>query len=725
MGTSMAQRRVAMRKGRSGDLDRHSLRLILAFSLVTGLATVFTLIASSISAGGAASDWTVYHHDLGGSGVDTSGALPSAAIPAWTSAPLDGQVYGEPLVAGNLVYVATENDTVDALAASSGALVWSTHLGTPVPSSALPCGDIRPTVGITSTPVIDEARGEIFVVADEMINGTPSHELVGLNLSTGVVMLNQDIDPPGAYTPALLQRVALTLDAGEVTFGFGGNFGDCSSYHGWVVEVPEAGGPMSTLEIDGAPGASQGAVWMGGAAPIVDGQGNIWVAVGNGSSGGPFDLSDSVLELSASLQLEQIFTPSTRSTDNASDLDLGSSSPVLLANGEVLQAGKSQTAYLLSQAHLGGIGGQQATLNNFCGADVDGGSAVVGSVAYMPCQSGVMAVQTSAAPPALGVLWKTPTGAGGPPIVAGGLIWTISQSGTLFGLNPANGQALEEFTLGAEANHFPTPAAGDGLLLAASSNAVHAFFTASAPVVGMAATADGGGYWLAATDGGVFSFGDAPFHGSMGGQHLNAPIVAIAVTPDGGGYWEVASDGGVFAFGDAGYFGSMGGRPLNKPVVGFAATADGRGYWEVASDGGVFSFGDAQFHGSMGGQPLNKPVVGIAADRASGGYWEVASDGGVFSFGAPFFGSTGNLHLNQPVVAINATPDGNGYRFVASDGGIFDYGDAGYFGSMGGQPLNAPVTGMATTPDDRGYWEVGADGGIFGFGDAGFHGSRG
>ena len=106
--------------------------------------TAFTLNASSASAGAATSDWTVYHHDVGGSGVDTSGALPSAATPAWTSAPLDGQVYGEPLVAGSLVYVTTENDTVDALEASNGALVWSTHLGTPVPSSALPCGDIAP-----------------------------------------------------------------------------------------------------------------------------------------------------------------------------------------------------------------------------------------------------------------------------------------------------------------------------------------------------------------------------------------------------------------------------------------------------------------------------------------------------------------------------------------------------------------------------------------------------
>jgi hypothetical protein len=78
------------------------------------------------------------------------------------------------------------------------------------------------------------------------------------------------------------------------------------------------------------------------------------------------------------------------------------------------------------------------------------------------------------------------------------------------------------------------------------------------------------------------------------------------------GYWEVASDGGIFSFGDATFFGSMGGQTLNKPVVGMAATPDGGGYWEVASDGGIFSFGDATFSGSMGGQTLNKPVVGMA-----------------------------------------------------------------------------------------------------------------
>ena len=117
------------------------------------------------------------------------------------------------------------------------------------------------------------------------------------------------------------------------------------------------------------------------------------------------------------------------------------------------------------------------------------------------------------------------------------------------------------------------------------------------PAVGMAATPDGKGYWEVASDGGIFSFGDATFAGSVGGQRLNAPVVGMAATPDGKGYWEVASDGGIFSFGDATFVGSVGGQRLNAPVVGMAATPDGKGYWEVASDGGIFSFGDATFVG--------------------------------------------------------------------------------------------------------------------------------
>jgi hypothetical protein len=152
--------------------------------------------------------------------------------------------------------------------------------------------------------------------------------------------------------------------------------------------------------------------------------------------------------------------------------------------------------------------------------------------------------------------------------------------------------------------------------------------------------------------------------------------VGIAATPSGGGYWLVGSDGGIFSFGDAKFFGSMGGQPLNKPIVGIASTAGsvnpssgsivGDGYWLVASDGGVFNFGNAGFMGSMGGQPLNKPIVSIIPgpyalnfsnfSLQATGYWLVASDGGVFSFGnSNFFGSLGSLHLVSPVSGAAST----------------------------------------------------------------------
>ena len=88
----------------------------------------------------------------------------------------------------------------------------------------------------------------------------------------------------------------------------------------------------------------------------------------------------------------------------------------------------------------------------------------------------------------------------------------------------------------------------------------------------------------------MFSFGDAQFHGSTGSLRLNKPVVGMAVTPDGGGYWLVASDGGIFAYGDAGFYGSTGSLRLNKPVIGMVPTHDGKGYWLVASDGGIFAY---------------------------------------------------------------------------------------------------------------------------------------
>ncbi len=234
------------------------------------------------------------------------------------------------------------------------------------------------------------------------------------------------------------------------------------------------------------------------------------------------------------------------------------------------------------------------------------------------------------------------------------------------------------------------------------------------------------GYWEVASDGGIFSFGNAGFYGSTGAIHLNQPIVGMASTPDHRGYWLVASDGGIFAFGDAKFYGSTGAIHLNQPIVGMAPTPDGRGYWLVASDGGIFSFGDAGFFGSTGGFPLNRPIVSMTPTPNGRGYWLVASDGGIFTFGnAGFFGSTGGVPLSAPIVGMAKNPDGGGYWLVASDGGVFAFGDSGKYGSLSGYPLNRPIVSVTATPNGGGYWLVASDGGVFSFGDAGFMGSTG
>jgi outer membrane protein assembly factor BamB len=458
---------------------------LLALAAVAWGADPVPAAASTGSQPAGSVSWTTYHDTPAGTGVNGQVGRVDTSTRAWVSPSLDGQLYGEPLVYGDRVYVATENDTVDALSAGNGAVVWSMHLGTPVPAHSLPCGDISPTVGITGTPVIDTARSEIFAVADLYIDGKPAHTLFGLSLASGKVELREDVDPPDVNTAALLQRTGLALDDGQVVLGMGGNDGDCASYRGRVIAVPEAGGTPRIFTVDAASDESQGAVWMGGAAPVIDSKGDIWVSTGNGSvysSEDAYDDSDGVLELSSSLRLLQYFAPSNWPENNAADLDM-STAPMLLPSGQVVLAGKSRIVYLLDGEHLGGIGGQEATLaghmrpggvGSVCANDIDGGAATSGMTVYLPCTSGIVAVRAVRSPPALHVLWSSEIG-GGPPIIAGGLVWTIGQNGILYGLDPATGKVRQQVTVGVPANHFPTPSVGDGLLLATCAANVAAF----------------------------------------------------------------------------------------------------------------------------------------------------------------------------------------------------------------------------------------------------------
>jgi outer membrane protein assembly factor BamB len=434
---------------------------------------------------GFGSHWSTYHGNAEATGVHAAHTdlLPSKS--AWTSPVLDGQIYGEPLVADGRVVAATENDTVYVLAADSGMVLWSRHLATPVPSGDLPCGDISPEVGITGTPVIDVTRHEIFVDADTLISGPAasrgveaSHRLFGLDLFTGKIELDQHAMPnAGEDQLAQLQRPGLALDHGHVVIAYGQNAGDCPGpngpAHGFVVSIPETGGHLRYFQI--GRGQDRGAVWMGGSSPVIDPHGNVYVASADGydlGAGQKYDDSDAVLELSPSMQLESIFYPSDWQTLSADDLDLGTGDPALV-DGFVFQIGKTDIAYLLRQGNLGGEEGEVASLS-MCDGNPDGGHAVEGSVVYVPCPNGVTAVQVSTTAPYLKQLWTANDGVGGGPIVADGLVWTIGGN-AVHALNPANGNEVLSIPFGGYANHFPTPSVGDGLLLLPGTDQVFAF----------------------------------------------------------------------------------------------------------------------------------------------------------------------------------------------------------------------------------------------------------
>jgi DNA-binding beta-propeller fold protein YncE len=238
------------------------------------------------------------------------------------------------------------------------------------------------------------------------------------------------------------------------------------------------------------------------------------------------------------------------------------------------------------------------------------------------------------------------------------------------------------------------------------------------------------GYWLVGSDGGIFTFGSAQFHGSTGNLRLQRPVVGISPTASKAGYWLVASDGGVFAFGDAGYFGSIPGaglhpagsglpHSLNAPIVGMVPSSDGGGYFMVASDGGVFAFGDARFEGSCPGiGGCSGAAVAVVPDASGNGYWLITQSGSVYAFGdAPFYGAPGGQ--GSPVTSAVRTADGHGYWVLLANGTVNAYGDAvargGPVGSVGG--LN-PASAIFSDATGGGYWVASGQGAVFSYGDA-------
>jgi outer membrane protein assembly factor BamB len=389
-----------------------------------------------------------------------SGPALGRAQRLW-STPVAGAVYAEPLIVGGRVIVATEDDLVYALDAATGRRLWETRVGTPVSGASLPCGNIDPS-GITGTPVADPRSGLVFVVA---YRSGFRHVLVALSAATGAVRFERPIDPPGGDYTTEQQRAALALSHSRVYISYGGLFGDCGNYHGWVVGASEsaASGALITYKV---PSANQGAIWAP-SGPAVDGAGNLYVATGNGSSSA-FDYGNAVIRLTPTLQATSFFAPTDAGRLSTTDSDLGSTGPVLLPGSRAFIIGKSGVGYLLSTQDLGGIGHALASIS--LGAAF-GGDAYAAGTLYIPTTNGIVAVR--AVGDTLRQLW-TQSAATLPPIVAGAGVWALSSAGTLYQLDSLTGRISYRASVGNPA-HFATPAASGGRVYVAAGGQVQAF----------------------------------------------------------------------------------------------------------------------------------------------------------------------------------------------------------------------------------------------------------
>jgi outer membrane protein assembly factor BamB len=440
--------------------------------------------------------WTTYHRDPERSGFDSNATQPIEPAFAWQTEDLGAPIWGQPLVLGERVYVATVGDGVYALDASTGKVVWHESVGTPVPSGELPCGDIEPTVGIVGTPVTDASTKVVYIVADtwDVVAKQAHHVLKGLSLADGTVVLSTTVDPPGSDPKALLQHTALNLDRGNIIFGFGGNDGDCSDYQGTVVAAPENGGqPRFWQYHPEPPSKSGGAVWAT-SGPAIDSTGTIYATTGNpnppsGQQATTFDYSDSVVKLDPATDFVAEpasepaplgwFEPPSWLQDSNNDTDLGSAGAELLPGGVLFQAGKNGTGYLIDEATMGSGAAAVYEAQVCAGAGSFGGDAFANGVIYIPCTNGVQALSYDEQARTFTPLWQRPSDAFGPPIVSGGLVWVVATGGfngkgtKLYGLDPATGAPRYTETLPSPVeDHFASPSAAGGRLFVATGSSV-------------------------------------------------------------------------------------------------------------------------------------------------------------------------------------------------------------------------------------------------------------
>jgi hypothetical protein len=429
-------------------------------------------------------------------------------------AQFQGHVYAQPLFwqppgsGPARLIVATEDDTVLALDASTGRTIWERSLGKPVALGALPCGNIDP-LGITGTPVIDPKTGTLYLDAMVASASGPRHRVFALALRDGAILHGWPVDVADAvasigmkFNPVVQnERGALALLDGRVYVPFGGHFGDCSTYHGWIVglSIAKPGNAVAW-----ATRAAAGGIWAPGGIAS-DGKA-LFVATGNTMGTERWRDGEAIIRLAPNLRHndrpKDFFTPSDWRALDERDADLGGSNPMLFdidtPSGlapRVLALGKDSRAYLLNRDDLGGIGGNLAAKTVARGPirtspavfQSAGGALVAfeGEGIDCPSNRGDLTVLriTAGTPPSIDTAWCGAMQGHGAPIVtttdgrSDPVVWILGAEGDnrLHGYRGDTGAPIYVSPQLAGLHHFQTLIAAGGHIYVGADGRAYAF----------------------------------------------------------------------------------------------------------------------------------------------------------------------------------------------------------------------------------------------------------
>ena len=425
---------------------------------------------------------TTQHNDLARTGQNLSETVltPSNVnvnqFGLFFKAPVDNQVYAQPLVVSNVsigggthnvVYVATTSNSVYAFDADNGTQYWHVNLGAPIANTdyGAGCVDINGQAGIVGTPAIDPVAGTLYVVNSLNSGGTFSFMLHALSITTGADRAGSPVQiTNSAFSPLLQnQRAALALSNGNVLVPFSSHC-DMGSYHGFLFAYNAstlAAGPVFNT----SPTGGGNSLWMSGQGPAVDTSGNIYFGTSNGTWDGTSNFSESFIKLNSNLTLADWFTAANHANLDGGDLDLDTSGPLLVPPGNrLIMVGKSATGYVINSANLGHLGDASAVQTLTLGGALHGSAvywngAANGPEVYMWAQSdNLKAFQFN------GNTLTTPNFQTGPDFIGGepGAYLSISANGN------SNGIVWANAVLSGDANHGTIP----GVLRAFNANNV-------------------------------------------------------------------------------------------------------------------------------------------------------------------------------------------------------------------------------------------------------------